>query len=111
MVLVATLNGMEWYRGPLSGVSSGIELLFWVSSGIEFFFWALKWYSGTLAETGPEWHYGPFSGISSGIQGALSCGIPSGIQGLEWYCRPSFWVSSGIEGLSPVIRGLLRDRP
>ena len=25
---VATLNGIEWYCGPLSGVSSGIEALF-----------------------------------------------------------------------------------
>ena len=25
---MATLNGIEWYCGPLSGVSSGIELLF-----------------------------------------------------------------------------------
>ena len=25
---VATLNGIEWYCGPLSGVSSGIEVLF-----------------------------------------------------------------------------------
>ena len=31
--------------------------------------WDLKWYSGTLAETGPEWYCGPFSGILSGIQG------------------------------------------
>ena len=81
-----------------------------VSSGIEFFVWDLKWYSGTLAETGPEWHYGPFSGISSGIQGALSWASKRH-SGPEWYCGPLSGVSSGIEGLSPVIRGLLRDRP
>ena len=35
---VATLNGIEWYCGPLSGVSSGIDPLFGVSSGIELLF-------------------------------------------------------------------------
>ena len=35
---VATLNGIEWYCGPLSGVSSGIDSLSGVSSGIELLF-------------------------------------------------------------------------
>ena len=62
---VAALNGIEWYCGPLSGVSSGIELLF---PGV-----ALKWYSqalnGTVATlNGIEWYCGPLSGVSSGIE-------------------------------------------
>ena len=48
---VATLNGIEWYCGPLSGVSSGIELLF----------------PGDPLH-GRAWYCGPLSGVSSGIE-------------------------------------------
>ena len=51
MVLWPFFWDFQWYCGPLSGVSSGIELLFPVAT-----------------PNGIEWYCGPLSGVWSGIE-------------------------------------------
>ena len=99
MVLWQPLNGIEWYCGPLSGVSSGIDSLSGFRVVLSFFSWDLKWYSGTLAETGPEWYFWDFQWHSLN-------GTVAPLNGIEWYCGPLSGVSSGIDPLSGVSSGI-----
>ena len=68
---MATLNGIEWYCGPLSGVSSGIDSLSGVSSGIELLFLGFEVVFRDSCRDRPEWYFWDFLMV-----------FP------EWYCGP-----------------------
>ena len=115
---MAPLNGIEWYCGPLSGVPSGIEVLFpGIWSGIRGLL-QRQALNGIVALLLGFWvvFKALFPGIQSGIQGLNGIDRPEWylalLNGIEWYCGPLSGVPSAIEVLFPGIwsgiRGLLQ---